>query len=277
MAYAFPGEGALDYFPCRYGASRLLFRGPRRSLERPYIAFIGATETYGKYVPDPFPDLIEDEFGFGAVNLALVNAGIDAYLNDDAVLDIAKGAEAVVVQIMGAQNLSNRFYTVHPRRNDRFLGATPALKSLFRDVDFTEFNFTRHMIQGLMTVSPPRFEVVAEELRTAWVARMNELLVHLPKQRTLLLWLGRKRPPAEAQRTVLGPDPLFVTADMISGLKTHAAGYAEALVSEAAQLNGLSGMVFAPLEAPAAAALPGPAAHRDMAEVVTAALKRMVE
>ena len=276
MAYTFPGEGALDYFPCRYGTSRLLFRGPRRSLDRPYIAFLGGTESYGKFVSDPFPDLVEDEFGFGAVNLSLVNAGVDVYLNDPDVLDVARKAEAVVVQVMGAQNLSNRFYTVHPRRNDRFLGATPMLKSMFREVDFTEYNFTRHMIQGLMTVSPPRFEVVAEELRTAWVSRMRDLLSHLPAERTLLLWVGRKRPPSEGQRITLGQDPLFVTADMIAALRPLASAYAEALVAETARLEGLSGMVFAPLEAPAAAALPGPMAHREVAEVVIGGLKRFL-
>ncbi len=276
MAYAFPGEGALDYFPCRYGSSRLMFRGPRRSLDRPYVAFLGGTETYGKYVLDPYPDLVEEEFGFGEVNLALVNAGIDVYLNDPDVLEVASRAEAVVVQIMGAQNLSNRFYTVHPRRNDRFLGATPALKSLFREVDFTEFNFTRHMIQGLMTVSPPRFEVVAEDLRTAWVSRMRDLLSHLPNERTMLFWIGRKRPPAEGQRVQLGPDPLFVTADMIAALKPRAGAYAEAVVAEAAKAEGLSGMIFAAMEAPAAGALPGPAAHRDMAAAVIKGLKRFL-
>ena len=36
MAYDNPGDGALDYFPCRYGKSKLMFRGPRRRLEAPY-------------------------------------------------------------------------------------------------------------------------------------------------------------------------------------------------------------------------------------------------
>ncbi|MEL7098122.1 MAG: DUF6473 family protein, partial [Pseudomonadota bacterium] len=26
------GHGGLDYLPCRYGASKVLFRGPRKSL-----------------------------------------------------------------------------------------------------------------------------------------------------------------------------------------------------------------------------------------------------
>ena len=276
MAYAFPGESALDYLSCHYGASPLLFRGPRRSLERPYIAFIGGTETYGKFVDIPFPDLVEDDVGLGAVNLGVVNAGIDVYLNSPELLDLADHAAAVVVQIMGAQNLSNRFYKVHPRRNDRFLGATPALKALYRDVDFTEFSFTGHMIQGLIATSPKRFETVAAELRRTWLSRMEQLLSHLPADRTLLLWTGRNKPPAESQQVQFGHDPFLVSAEMIAKLKHRVAGYSEAVVIEAGKSEGLSGMVFAPLEAPAAANLPGPYAHRTLAGVVSVGLRRFL-
>ena len=276
VSYTFLGDSAPDYLPCRYGGSRLLFRGPRRSLDRPYIAFIGGTETYGKYVDIPFPDLVEDDFGLGAVNLSVVNAGIDVYLNSPELLDLADAATAVVVQIMGAQNLSNRFYKVHPRRNDRFLGATPALRSLYRDVDFTEFNFTGHMIRGLMTRSPRRFDAVAEELRDTWLDRMNQLIEHLPAGRTLLFWTGRTRPPKEGQEVHFGPDPFLVTGEMIARLKPKVGGYAEALVADAGASAGLSGMIFAPLEAPAAAGVPGPIAHREMAEVVSSELQRLL-
>ena len=59
MAFENPGQGALDYFPCRYGHSKLLFRGPRRKLDGAYCAVLGGSETYGKYVREPYPALIE--------------------------------------------------------------------------------------------------------------------------------------------------------------------------------------------------------------------------
>jgi hypothetical protein len=34
---------------------------------------------------------------------------------------MASVADVAVQQLMGADNISNRFYTAHPRRNDRFL------------------------------------------------------------------------------------------------------------------------------------------------------------
>ena len=272
MAYAFPGEGSLDYFPCRYGASRLIFRGPRRSLERPYVVFLGGTETYGKYVPDPFPDLVEDEIGFGAVNLACVNAGLDVFLAEDSVAEIARGAEAVVLQVLGAINQTNRYYMVHQRRNDRFIGATPLLKALFRDVDFTEFTFTRHMLRTLQATSADRFDVVAEELRSVWVQRMTSLLSKFP-QRAVLLWMAEHTPPAQSRRAALAGDPILVDADMLAKVLPLARGYVEVISPQSSGATGLDGMAFPPLEAPAAAALPGPAAHRDVARALAEALE----
>ena len=71
------GSGALNYHPCRYGRSRLLFRGPQRRLDGPYVSFLGGTTTYGKYIPTPFPALVEQATGLPAVNLGWINAGLD--------------------------------------------------------------------------------------------------------------------------------------------------------------------------------------------------------
>ena len=276
MAYAFPGEGALDYFPCNYGTSRLTFRGPRRSLDRPYVAFLGGAETYGKYVPDPFCDLVEDEVGYAAINLGCVNAGPDVYLAEPEVIRIAQGAEAVVLQIMGAANLSNRYYQVHPRRNDRLIAATPLLRALFREVDFTEFNFTRHMLTTLEATSKERFERVAEELRGAWVDRMGALLGQLP-DRTVLLWLSDAPPLPRGQRRGLGFDPVLVDRAMLNQIAPKARACVEAVTSSLARKSSLDGMAFAALEALAAAALPGPSVHREVAAKLVRALDEVLK
>lgn len=272
MAYAFPGEGALDYFPCNYGTSKLTFRGPRRSLDRPYVAFLGGSETYGKYVPDPFPDLVEDQVGYAAINLACVNAGPDVYLAEPEVLRIAGGAEAVVLQVMGAANVSNRFYTVHPRRNDRFIAATPELRALYREVDFTEFSFTRHLLTSLEALSKERFELVAEELRKTWAQRMEALLAALP-ERVVLLWMADQAPQPRGARRGLKQDPVLVDNAMVTGLVPKAAAYVEAVTTPEAKRSSLEGMAFAALEALAAQALPGPSVHRDVADKLVAALE----
>ena len=66
----------------------------------------------------------------------------------------ANGRPLTVVQVMGANYLSNRFYSVHPRRNDRFLRASTVMQAIFNDVDFSDFTFTRHMLGALYELSP---------------------------------------------------------------------------------------------------------------------------
>jgi hypothetical protein len=275
MAYAFPGEGSLDYFPCRYGSSRLLFRGPRRDIERAYVAVLGGTETYGKFVADPFPDLVERELGLQVVNLGCMNAGPDVFLHEAAVTKVASMASVTVVQILGAQNLSNRYYAVHPRRNDRFLGATPLLRSIFPRVDFTDFNFTRHMLIALQGCCIDRFEVVAEELRAAWVSRMKTLLARLPGQ-TILLWMSETPPPSPTRRADLACNPMLVDAEMLQAIRPYATSYVEAVVSAKDRQQGLQGKTFSPLEAPAAAEMPGPLAHREVADLLLPAIHLLI-
>ena len=271
MAYVYPGGGALDYAPCRYGASRVLFRGPAKGLDRPYVAVLGGTETYGKFVPEPFPALVEQQTGLRIVNLGAVNAGLDVYLKEPTLLDIARSAEAVVVQIVGAQNLSNRFYQVHRRRNDRFLGASLALRSLYPEVDFTEFSFTRHMLCSLQRNSPERFEQVAEELRQVWSARMVQLLQEVgPK--TVLLWFARQRPPRPGREVDLSRDPVLVDAAMVSRLRPLSATYIEVIGAHHAE----GGLAFTALEEPAARGVPGLAAHIHVAEKLGKALRAMI-
>ena len=98
--------GELSYAPCRYGASRMLFRGPRRRLDRPYIAFIGGTETYGKYIEKPFPVLVEKAMRQTCVNFGCVNGGIDVFIKDPTIMEICNEADLTVVQIMGADRKS---------------------------------------------------------------------------------------------------------------------------------------------------------------------------
>jgi hypothetical protein len=275
MAYVFPGEGSLDYFPCRYGSSRVLFRGPKRDIERAYVAILGGTETYGKFVPLPFPDLIERELGLPVANLGCMNAGPDVFINEVAVTEIAAQASVTVVQLLGAQNLSNRYYAVHPRRNDRFLGATPLLRAIFPRVDFTEFNFTRHMLMSLQEASADRFEVVAEELRAAWVTRMKLLLSRLGR-RVILLWVSDQTPPSPTRRVDLSRNPLLIDREMITAIRAPLAAYVQVVISHAALSQGVDGMAFAPMEAPAAAGLPGPAAHREVADLLMPAIHQLM-
>lgn len=273
MAFEYSGDGALDYFPCRYGKSKLLFRGPRRDLTRPFVAAMGGSETYGKFVLDPWPNLLEERLNFPVVNFGYLNAGIDVFSSEPQVVDLSRSARLSIVQLLGAPNMSNRFYAVHPRRNDRFLRASNLMRAVFNDVDFTEFNFTRHMLSTLQDYAPERYESLVAELRVAWVARMKALLEKF-EGRKILLWLTEYRAPLG--RDPLGSEPLLVTAEMVNEI----APLAEALVkvdpSVMARSAGTVGMSYAPLEEPAAQAMPGPLVHQEVAEALAPVVAKML-
>lgn len=275
MAYAFRGAGALDYFPCRYGASRLLFRGPRRQTDGPHVAVIGGNETYGQFVPDPFPALLEEWLGLPVVNLGCPNAGLDVFAEDHDLMSVANAARAVVVQILGAQNLSNRYYSVHPRRNDRFLGATPALRALYREVDFTEFAFTHHLLTALQRIGPDRFALIAAELRQVWLRKMHGMLSEI-RVPLVLLWVANQAPPAPTRGGDLGRSPLLIDAEMIAAISAGAEACVQVVVSPAARAMGVSGMAFAPGDAPVARQLPGPTAHREVALALRPMLETLI-
>jgi hypothetical protein len=267
MSYVTRGDGALDYLPCRYGTSKLLFRGPRRRLDRGYVAVVGGTETYGRFVRQPYPALLEQMTGTRMVNLGYVNAGIDVFLQDDTVMSICAGAEATVVQVLGAQNLTNRFYTVHPRRNDRLLAVSPMLQALYRDVDFAEFNFTRHLLAALEDRSRERFALVVGELRAAWAGRMHQLLQRIGG-RKILLWIGEEAPGHRSPPGTRAPDPLFVTRDMIEELRPLVSDVVVVVEDPEARAAGTAGMVFDPADAVLAEASANGAVHRQVADAL---------
>src|SRR6056297_3483875 len=270
------GRAPLDYEPCRYAGSNLVFRGPQRCVARDYVAFLGGSETYGRFIRTPFPALVEERLGVPCVNFGWPNAGPDVMSGDAGLDRLVARARAVVLQVPGALNLSNRFYRVHPRRNDRFLRATRPLQSLFPDVDFTEYTFTRHLLKSLQGLAPERFDLVRDELRTAWVERMIDL-VHRIGPPVILLWFAARLPERGAQQPDVTYDPAFVTRAMLDGVAPHAARFVEVTTSAAAQKMGTRGMIFTLEEAEAARCLPGPAAHEEAALGLLPVLREVLD
>lgn len=272
MSMHVTGAAALEDPVCRYPGSALPVRGPCSDLTGPYIACLGSSETFGRFVETPFPALLGRRLHRSCVNLGSINAGLDAMLRDPCAMRIAARAELSVLQLPGAQNLSNQYYRVHPRRNDRFLRPSRRLTALYPEVDFTEFHFTKHLVTTLYRHAPGRFAPILDELRTIWITGM-ERLVQALNGRVLLLWLhyGDGRPREEAP---LGPDPLLVTRSMIDRVGARALGVVEVPVVPAGQTAGETGrMVFGPLQAPAAEHMLGPGMHKRIAARLAKAIR----
>lgn len=227
MAYVNQGRANRSQIDqCRYNGSRLLFRGPPRPLEGEFIACLGGTETFAREVPLPFPDLLEERTGITCVNFGWPNAGVDVFANDRALLGCARRARACILQVPGAANMSNMYYRVHPRRNDRFLQPSEALQALFPEVDFMEFSFTRHLLGHLAALSPERFAYIRKELVTVWLAAMRGLLGEIGVP-VVLLWFSARRPEERCDSPEPRDDPAFVTRGMLEALRNEAGAVVE--------------------------------------------------
>lgn len=274
MSYELTGAQALLSGPCQYPGSKLQVRGPERDLDANYVAFLGGTEVYGRFIRRPFVASVEEQLGEDCVNLGCVNGGLDSFLRDPGILAIAARAELTVLQVLGAQNLTNRFYKVHPRRNDRFLSATPDLAALYPEVDFTEFHFNRHLLQALHSLSPDRFGEVRDALQEAWVAGMSRMADRL-EGRVALLWLRYDLGADFAADELFRREPIMVDRAMVDSLVPKVKGVIELPVQTAGGSGDIEGMHFGQLEFPAAKLMLGPAEHARIAKTVAQEIRRM--
>lgn len=269
-----PNESVLDYETCSYGNSRLAFRGPKQSLDDPYIAVLGGSEVFGRFIDRPLTTLMQDDLGVDCINLGCSNAGADAFLHDAGICEVASQALVTVIQITGAQNNSNRYYRVHPRRNDRFVAPNACLKALYPRIDFSNIHFTRHALQDLEDAAPLRFELVVEELKAAWVARMTDLLEHI-KGRKVLFWMGANGIDAPDNGSSL--DPLYIDRGMVEALRPLVDDIVEYVASSLARREGTRGMVYDPTQKRAAQHMFGPRAHGEAAKALTKVLAPMID
>ena len=280
MSFEGKGRWGAAVETCRYAQSKLAFRGPKRSLKNEYLAFLGGTETYGKFVDRPFPQVLEEETGVSCVNLGWPNAGIEVMLHDPGLARIASGAALAVVQVPCAVNQSNRFYKVHPRRNDRFVKAEAPLRELFPEVDFTEFSFTRHLLAHLRKCSAERFGDVHRALSEAWILGMRRLISEI-RSPVALLWFSDRRPEQHCDDVDLRFDPALVSREMLMALERDVAGLGEVNVGGAWRSHDADAILaegaLSRLDRQVMRELPGQGAHEEVAEALIPLLARELD
>ncbi|MGI9367640.1 MAG: DUF6473 family protein, partial [Ruegeria sp.] len=244
---------------CTYGPSTLRFRSPKRSLRGVYLACVGGDETFGRFVDQPFPALLEARLDRKCVNFGSLFCGLEALMQDETLLNFVNQAEVCVLQVPGLLGQSNRFYRVHPRRNDRVLAPTHALTALYPEVDFTDVHFVGHLIAHLQSHADARFELFVSALRSTWLKNISALLQRIAPP-VILLWL---RPNGEFAATVnlVKKDPVVDTA-AIDDLRPYCADIVELAVRASGDSDELEDLLFGTLQQPMAEHVIGPATHR---------------
>ena len=260
----------LDYQHCTYDGCRLSFRGPTTLLDESYIAVLGGTEVFGRFVSDPLPALLQEWTGRPVANFGVPQAGLSLFSEEPWLMDAASRADVTVLQVLGAQNMSNRLYSVHARRNDRFLAVSPDLREMFPKVDFAEINFTGHLIEEL-SKDVMSFQKLVDELKWAWLQRMRRL-VSIIQGDVILLWMSDRRPD-EGGLSRHASEPLFVDRLMLDEMSTQVASIVEVVTEKTP--HKLDEMITLEGEKDAAMRLPGPNDHMRAAEAIAIEISRL--
>ncbi len=245
---------------CEYENSKLRFRGPQRALNNPYVACLGGEETFGRFVETPFPNELERRLDRRCVNLGSLFCGAEALTQDKGLLEIANRSDICVLQLPGMLGLSNRFYRVHPRRNDRFVAPNADLVALYPEEDFTDVHFVQHLLTRLSARSDARIELVEQELRNVWIEKLGKFLAEVGPP-ALLLHLQVERSDLDSTPG----DGFAINPEMIEPLRPHCTDILSLQVQVSGVSDELEDMLFGTLQQPIAEHMIGPATHRNIA------------
>ncbi len=215
----------------RIGGARLPIRPLPNVMQRDYVAFLGSDDTYGCHLSYPFTDLIEDETGIQTINLGCVGARIDAFQQNEGILEMCRGARLVFIEAVGAEAMSNRLYRVDVRNNQRLIRVTKYLKALYEGVDFSGIETVGELLTVLAQMSEEKLYFVRLELHMAWVARMKTLIKQIGVP-VILLWLADHEPFYAAKGGTIFRDPLFVDRTMIEALRQEVVDIIEITASK---------------------------------------------
>jgi len=217
------------------GLEQYPLRGPRRVAGRTerYVAYVGAAQTFGRFVAHPFPELVSERIGVPALNMGRAGEGPAWYLETDGVLDWLRGAEAVVVQVMSGRSVPNSMM------------ATPYSGGaiVFREggpPDPTFWTGKGTTVPGMRAGKAYQWLIehtdeetvrrVVAETRSTWVQLMSDLLDAV-QTRTVLLWFSH-RPPRYREGfssvgRLFGGFPQMVNEEMVGEVRAHADEYVE--------------------------------------------------
>jgi Domain of unknown function (DUF6473) len=184
------------------------FRGP---LDRgpDAIAWLGAAQTFGRLVDEPFPEMVGGRLHLGTLNLGSGGKSPQYYLRHPELLDEVNRCRVAVVQIMSARGCDNSLF-----RSDQG-GA--------RGVRLDKGTPTRSpaILQDLISRRRPlKARRIVRQTQQAYVHEMGSLLraIRVPK---VLLWISFRplSPKKRGWQTLNATSPQLVSDAMVSKIE----------------------------------------------------------
>ncbi len=233
----------VDYSLWQAAAGGEWLRGPKPPSLEPgrYFACVGAAQTFGCFVQEPWPALLAAQLGLPALNLGVAGAG-PALFRDAQFAPLLAGARFVVFHVLSGRSADCSLFDsggrerLRVRADGRVLGADAAWSELLhRDLA----RWRNALARGLANRWHACFgradvRAAVAETRADWLVHFRALLAATTAPK-LLLWWSRRRPHYRMRlhslSALFGAFPQLVDRAMVEALAPLADGYVECVTA----------------------------------------------
>ncbi|MCW1950489.1 MAG: DUF6473 family protein [Octadecabacter sp.] len=190
----------------------LALRGPQCDLHADNcISFIGAAQTFGRFVNNPFPRQVGRFLERPIANLGFSGAGAEFYLQRPALMALLAKSDTVVVQSMSARSVSAGVFKTARNNGVLEFQAGPRKGESFLAQEAYRILKTEYGDDALVA----QRKAVQEK----WLEQHRDLASQI-SGRKIFLWLSNEAPGdnLDYSRSAIGQFPHMVSAQMVSAL-----------------------------------------------------------
>jgi hypothetical protein len=202
---------------------RIGFRGPPLSeavlAGGDYFTVIGAAQSLGVYVPEPYPDLLSQRIGLPALNLSLGGVNPGFYADQPFLLELVNRGRFAILQVM----------TARTEPNERM---APVGISLVRDKVRGDVDIPEAVWQRVLDEERHRAPLYVEQNLASWREANQRLLAQIGVP--VILFYFSYKPDDEridfnatTYEGLYGSFPQFVGIDDVRALAAGCDGFAE--------------------------------------------------
>ena len=213
IGYQSVDRWAYDYDLWFADEGRLAFRGPEADLRQSgHVTFIGAAQTFGRFVDRPFPEMFRPFSKLPIANLGISGAGPERYLNDPFLPEVLSRSRYVFIQAMSGRSVSAGAFRVANNNG----------VSIFQD---GPRKGEQHLAQDAYRIlrteyGEDRYQEQVRGAQQAWIERYVEL-IEACEGRACILWVSER--PVESDlaldRSPVGVFPHFVDANCVRAVQ----------------------------------------------------------
>lgn len=221
--YQAEDEAAIDYQLWKLPGLEFELRGPRHAnLPDRYFVAIGAAQTFGRFTPRPYSQIVAERLGLPGLNLGFSGAGPSFFSRRPELLDVINRAEFAIVQLLSGRSVSNSRFAVQINQGlVRPRGAGEDVAPVFAEDAY------RRLLREETVEEIARLRA---EIRAVYIAETRALLAKITVPQILMYWSVRAPDYQEGIGNIgayWGDFPHFVNSAVISAISGYADRYVE--------------------------------------------------